>query len=118
MCKLGVQLWRPYVQAIGRLALFGVESFVKWRFPNIGGTILGVPIRRTIVFWGLYWGSLILGNYQISMVMCPHPGACLEGQGDVVSSLILGDSWDNYMAANPKHGVCNRLGRPFRDIGL
>ena len=23
-------------------------------------------IIRTIVFWGLYWGSLILGNYHIA----------------------------------------------------
>ena len=30
------------------------------------GTILGVPIIRIIVLWGLYWGPLILGNYQIS----------------------------------------------------
>ena len=35
-------------------------------FPIIRGTILGVPIRRTIAFWGLYWGPLILGNYHIS----------------------------------------------------
>ena len=34
-------------------------------FPKIRGTFLGVPIIRTIVFWGLYWGSLILGNYCI-----------------------------------------------------
>ena len=33
-----------------------------WRFPKIRGTSLGVPIIRTIVFWGLYWGPLILGN--------------------------------------------------------
>ena len=26
----------------------------KWEFPKIRGTILGVPIIRTIVFWGLY----------------------------------------------------------------
>ena len=25
----------------------------------------GVPIIRTIVYWGLYWGPLILGNYHI-----------------------------------------------------
>ena len=37
----------------------------KWRFPKIKGTILGVPIIRNIVFWGLYWGPLILGNYQM-----------------------------------------------------
>ena len=36
-----------------------------WEFPKIRGTILGVPIIRTIVFWGLYWGPLILGNYHI-----------------------------------------------------
>ena len=30
-----------------------------WGFPKIRGIILGVPIIRTIVFWGLYWGSLI-----------------------------------------------------------
>ena len=29
------------------------------------GTLLGVPIIRVIVFWGLYWGNLILGNYHI-----------------------------------------------------
>ena len=29
------------------------------------GTLLGAPIVRTIVFWGLYWGPLILGNYHI-----------------------------------------------------
>ena len=29
------------------------------------GTILGVPIIRIIVFWDLYWGPLILGNYHI-----------------------------------------------------
>ena len=26
---------------------------------------MGVPIIRTIVFWGLYWGPLILGNYHL-----------------------------------------------------
>ena len=36
------------------------------RFPKIRGTLLGVPIIRTIVFWGLYWGPLILGNYHTS----------------------------------------------------
>ena len=36
-----------------------------WGFPKIRGTPLGVPIIRTIVFWGLYWGPLNLGNYHI-----------------------------------------------------
>ena len=29
------------------------------------GYYLGVPIIRSVVFWGLYWGPPILGNYQI-----------------------------------------------------
>ena len=38
-----------------------------WGFPKIRGTLLGVPIIRTIVFWGLYWGPPILGNYHMCM---------------------------------------------------
>ena len=36
-----------------------------WGFPKIRGTFLRVPIIRNIVFWGLYWGPLLLGNYHI-----------------------------------------------------
>ena len=36
-----------------------------WGFPKIRGTLLGVPIIRTIVFWGLHWGPHILGNYHL-----------------------------------------------------
>ena len=36
-----------------------------WGFPKIRGTFFGVPIIRIIVFWGLYWGSPILGNYHL-----------------------------------------------------
>ena len=37
----------------------------KWEFPKIRGAFLEVPIIRTIVFGGLYWGPLLLGNYRI-----------------------------------------------------
>ena len=31
---------------------------------------LGVPLRiRTIVYWGLYWGTLISGNYHIKIIL-------------------------------------------------
>ena len=36
-----------------------------WGFPKIRGTLLEVPIIRTIVFWGLHWGPPILGNYHM-----------------------------------------------------
>ena len=39
---------------------------VRWGFPKIRGTLLGVPIIRTIVFLGLYWGSPILGNQRVA----------------------------------------------------
>ena len=32
-------------------------------FPKLG--VWGVPIIRSIVFWGLYWGPAILGNYPV-----------------------------------------------------
>ena len=38
------------------------EYVCMWGFPNIRGTILGVPIVRIILFQGLYWGPLILGK--------------------------------------------------------
>ena len=38
-----------------------------WGFPNIRGTFLGVPIIRILVFWGLYWGPFILGNYYMTL---------------------------------------------------
>ena len=51
-----------------------------WRvicgFPKIRGTFLGVPIVRILVFWGLDWGPLILGNYH--MVRCHHRGPFLR----------------------------------------
>ena len=28
---------------------------------------LGVPTIRIIVYWGLYWGLLILGNYHMTV---------------------------------------------------
>ena len=30
------------------------------------GAIVGVPIVKIVVFWGLYWGPLIYGNYHVS----------------------------------------------------
>ena len=35
-----------------------------WASQNLGYHV-GVPHKRTIVFWGLYWGPPILGNYHI-----------------------------------------------------
>ena len=32
------------------------------------GTFLGVPIIRTIVYLGLYWSPLILGNYHLTQL--------------------------------------------------
>ena len=36
-----------------------------WGFPKVRGTFFWSPQIRSIVFWGLYWGPLILGNYYI-----------------------------------------------------
>ena len=34
-------------------------------FLKLGVPFVGVPTIRTIVYWGLYWGTLILGDYHI-----------------------------------------------------
>ena len=34
------------------------ENLSIWGVPKIRGTFLGVPIIRTVVFGGLYWGPL------------------------------------------------------------
>ena len=38
-----------------------------WGFPKIRGTRLGVLIMRIIIFGGLYWGPIILGNYHMRL---------------------------------------------------
>ena len=48
-----------------RLRILKLYLALIWGFPKIRGTILGVPIIRTIVFLGLYWGSPILRNYHL-----------------------------------------------------
>ena len=68
------QIWPSFhpgaPQRSGSRSVYGLGPHSR-RMPNyrvvpkIRDTFLGVPIIRTIVFWGLYWGPLILGNYLI-----------------------------------------------------
>ena len=62
-------------------------------FPEISGTILGVPTLRTIVFWSLYWGSPILGNYHVSRFFSQRGGLkvfCIRSSScDSVRSVSL-----------------------------
>ena len=48
----------------------GAFLAATWRFPKIKGTLLGGPIMRTIVFWGLYWRPPIWGNYHLTGRRC------------------------------------------------
>ena len=52
-----------------RLQLHLSRDLIIWEFPKIRGTFLGVPIIRTLIYLGLYWGPLILGNYHIAPVL-------------------------------------------------
>ena len=54
----GPRTWQPQDGPLAR-------GFEIWGFPKIRATFLGVPIIRIIVYWGLYWGLLILGNYHL-----------------------------------------------------
>ena len=53
----------------------------KWGFPKIRGTFLGVPIIRIIVFVGLCWDPLFLGEYKV------YPGRA-SGNGTSDPSLL------------------------------
>ena len=66
------------------------------------GYLLGVPIKRTIVFWGLYWGSLILRKLPNcdaahsslgSTEALRRPG--LDTQTQRVLSTHMGNSYPN-----------------------
>ena len=46
-------------------------SLLYGGFPKLG-VPFGVPIIRTVVYLGLYWGTPILGNYHI----CYHRYEC------------------------------------------
>ena len=48
--------------------VYGLQMDAQYLRPItiLGVLFFGVPIIRTIVFWGLYWGPLILGKYHIS----------------------------------------------------
>ena len=37
------------------------------------GYLLGVPIIKMIIFWVLYWGPPILGNYQLYIYTISPP---------------------------------------------
>ena len=48
-----------------RLFCFKAVAESIWGSPKVRGTFSGVPIIRTIVYWGLHWGTLILGIYHL-----------------------------------------------------
>ena len=62
----GTLLGDAYLDTMKRAAeLTAAPDSLIWGFPKIRGSMLGVPIIRTIVYWGLYWGPLVLGNYHL-----------------------------------------------------
>ena len=50
-----LKCWGYRVSGPNNHQILGFGS--KWGFPKIRGTFWGVPIIRTIVYRGLYWGT-------------------------------------------------------------
>ena len=48
-----------------------IQTIYIWGVSKIMGTFLGVSKIRTIVYWGLYWGPLILRNYHMEPYRVP-----------------------------------------------
>ena len=89
--------------------------------PKIRGTILGVPIIRNVVHWGLYWVPLILGNYHFWRFV--HEGCKyleIQGRGCSVDKLSGGCAdttwqhlWRNQASSSPSYGGFQKSGVPF-----
>ena len=45
------------------------EGTMIWGFLKIRGNNLVAPVIRSIVFWGLYRGPPILGNYYLHWIL-------------------------------------------------
>ena len=58
-------------------------------FSRIGYLFGGVPIIRTIVFWGLYWGPPSLGNYHVQIQLCHVAGMMSVCLRCLKSSLLI-----------------------------
>ena len=75
------------------------QKILKWGFPTITGTFLGVPIVRTIVNWGLHWvpylGKLPNGFVVVGAPaqLLPHPTRHQRRSLQRFENLLLG-AWD------------------------
>ena len=74
----------PATATLDRSAFSQLLSRLLWGFPKIRGTILGVPIRRTIVFWGLYWGP----PYFEKVPYCAGPAGGFNARSFVALSRL------------------------------
>ena len=54
-----------------------IQGFIGMRVSQNWGYHFGVPITRTVVYWGLYWGPPILGNYHILVLYEDFAGSVL-----------------------------------------
>ena len=80
----------PFLTFLGSRKCRGLHSEPSTRgIPKIRGTLRGVRILRTIIPWGLYWGSLILGNYHFLVVTkeCKKPRNYLTTQEQLAATL-------------------------------
>ena len=61
------------------------ESFKTWvGFPKLGELFLMVSITRMITYYGLFRGSLILGNYYYQLPL-GRPESAVERWNEVVA---------------------------------
>ena len=44
-----------------------------WGSPKSRGTFLGVPMIRIVIFWALFCGPPVLGNYHMGLFGLTHP---------------------------------------------
>ena len=70
------RFWGPSVRGLSCCSFCSarVEAaylvFAMWGIPNFRDTSWGVLRIRTRVYWDLYWGAPILGNYHVAVMVC------------------------------------------------
>ena len=58
-------------------------------FPKLGGYLLGVPVIRVIVFWGLFWGSPYCGKLPHRDIQAVCEPRCKKGLGLQVVKIVV-----------------------------
>ena len=100
---MGGRLHRSAGQVQNEHGAFGASIEPKGfgDFPKLGLLFWGVARIRTIVFWDLYWGPLMLGNYHLGGTYSRDRSSCHGG----CESYHVPREYERRYAACARHAI-------------